>query len=300
MTEIPPGRPWGIYITSASLILLLAVVNFLIPSPRDPNEPEKAKTAPIADHNFFNAIRQGNAAAVEAFLNSGTSPDSTECGDCGLSALCEASSVGKLEVVKILLRKGATVDIKSQNGSTALVYAVIRRHPDVASELLRAGADPNSDHGSPLFMALTNEDVEMIRLLLDSKANPNILDKNGSTPLIRSLEGNTLPLLFKAKDNINETTIRKIQEQATVNLDIPKLLLEKRADVNLRDSYGATALYYAAKKGRREIVKLLLEAGADPLRATVPWNAIFNDPDIRSNSEVFKLISHTERKSSFK
>ena len=47
------------------------------------------------------------------------------------------------------------------------------------------------------------------------------------------------------------------------HLDIVKFLLEKGADINLQDEYDSTALFYAAAKDKIDIIKFLLEKGAD-------------------------------------
>jgi ankyrin repeat protein len=60
--------------------------------------------------------------------------------------------------------------------------------------------------------------------------------------------------------NINE----KLLEAVRLNeIEEVKKLIEKGADVNVVDEYGATALYWASYKGHSEIVKILIEAGAD-------------------------------------
>ena len=47
------------------------------------------------------------------------------------------------------------------------------------------------------------------------------------------------------------------------NLQHIEALLEKGADVNIFDSSGCNALYYAALKGNTEILQIILESGAD-------------------------------------
>ena len=44
--------------------------------------------------------------------------------------------------------------------------------------------------------------------------------------------------------------------------DIVQLLLAKGADVNAKNNYGETALFWAKKMGHKEIVRILKEAGA--------------------------------------
>ena len=56
--------------------------------------------------------------------------------------MCAVQEAHK-EVVSLLLKAGAEVNIQEETGKTALMMAVKKGYFDIASELLRAGADPN-------------------------------------------------------------------------------------------------------------------------------------------------------------
>ncbi len=93
-----------------------------------------------------------------------------------------------------------------------------------------------------LYMAVDNNDQGYLNRLLNQGANVNYVkvldDGTGTTPLI--------------------TAVKK------GNVDIIKVLIAHRVDVNLKDGSGNTALYYAALKGNKDAAKLLLENGARP------------------------------------
>ena len=65
----------------------------------------------------------------------------------------------------------------------------------------------------------------------------------------------------KAKDNDGKTALMYAAEKG--QKETVELLLAKGADINAKDKYGKTALMYAARKGYKEIVELLLAKGAD-------------------------------------
>ncbi|MCJ7663890.1 MAG: ankyrin repeat domain-containing protein, partial [Desulfobacterales bacterium] len=90
-----------------------------------------------------------------------------------------------------------------------------------------------------LHWAVMLRDVNRVRASLDQGANVNAKDedKSGYTALISAA--------------MNGLT------------DVAKVLLDKGADVNIKDNYGGTALEYAALFGNADIVKLLLEKGAN-------------------------------------
>jgi len=80
--------------------------------------------------------------------------------------------------------------------------------------------------------------LEVVKLLLEHGADPNVKNRDGKTPLHNAAsEG---------------------------HLEVVKLLLERGADPNVKDDDGNTPLHNAAWRGHLEVVKLLLEHGADP------------------------------------
>jgi ankyrin repeat protein len=90
-----------------------------------------------------------------------------------------------------------------------------------------------------LHWAVMLRDVNRVRASLDQGANVNAKDKYNS--------GYTA-LMSAAMNGLT---------------DVAKVLLDKGADVNIKDNYGGTALEYAALYGYADIVKLLLEKGAN-------------------------------------
>jgi ankyrin repeat protein len=155
---------------------------------------------------------------------------------------------------------------------TALVYAARAGSIDSARVLLDAGADVNqvTRYGwSPLLAATQNRNYELAKFLIERGADVNIANKGGWTPLYlatdnRNIEGGDYPTPPPDMDH----------------LDYIKLLLDSGADPNARmiestetrtvftnqwlDEEGATAFLRASQSGDVELMKLLLERGADP------------------------------------
>jgi ankyrin repeat protein len=109
-------------------------------------------------------------------------------------------------------------------------------------ELIKSGADVNvkNKYGvTPLFMASEKGLAEIVKLLLETKADVNTSDKtNGATPLLVA--------------------------SANGYIEIVKYLLEAKADVNVvLKTEGANPLYMASQNGHTEVVKILLEANAN-------------------------------------
>ncbi|HEY6342235.1 MAG TPA: ankyrin repeat domain-containing protein [Bryobacteraceae bacterium] len=167
--------------------------------------------------------------------------------------------------------------VKDGGGLTALVYAARANDLDSVKVLLAAGADINqtTSYGwSPLLVATQNRYYKLGAYLLEHGANVNLSNKGQWTPLYlatdnRNIEGGDYPVRKPDMDH----------------LDYIKLLLAHGADVNARmkDSTetrtvftnqwlsedGATAFLRASQSGDVELMKLLLDHGADPKIDTV-------------------------------
>jgi len=127
---------------------------------------------------------------------------------------------------------------------------------------------------SELIDAVNDNDIDLVRELLDAGVDANIRDGNGWTALMEasSFEGNTeiVRLLLEngADPDIQShngwTVLRHAAQQGS--MDIVRLLLDRGADPNLRggDTAGDTALMWAAQHGSMDIVRLLLDRGVDP------------------------------------
>ncbi len=145
-----------------------------------------------------------------------------------------------------LLADGADPDSRGQYDTPAMHWLV--RYNDLASArlLLNAGANPDisSRYGvTSLSLAVSNGNAPMVKLLLDAGANANTREHNGQTVL---------------------------QTAADVGvIESVRLLVEHGAIVDERDSvYGQTALMFATRAGHPDVVRFLLDQGANPNAST--------------------------------
>ena len=121
-----------------------------------------------------------------------------------------ASRNGNLEVVKRLLEKGVDVNMQYEDGNTALISACYGKHTAVALELL--GVDNikvdlrTNDGESALHYASQNGMLEVVNRLLKKGADVNMQDKRGNTALIsacRYSKKAAVALALLGVDNIN-------------------------------------------------------------------------------------------------
>ncbi|MCA9790275.1 MAG: ankyrin repeat domain-containing protein [Candidatus Eremiobacteraeota bacterium] len=134
---------------------------------------------------FFMAVQQGQTAQADRLLEA--HPDFLEAQLFdGLHPLFQASHLDRLEMVNLLLARGAKVNATTRRGSTALHAAANRGSETILALLLENGADPNIRNGrgqTPLVVAVNRRHLAVVAQLLAHHADPNLADQNGRTPL---------------------------------------------------------------------------------------------------------------------
>lgn len=165
---------------------------------------------------LFVATAYGNVELVRLLLDRGANVNAADSsGRPGMPLRVAAFDLGGNEtLVRVLLDHGARINATDQNGQTALARAVL----------------------------LGNAPV--VRLLLAHGADPNVADAEGRTPLMRA-----------ASYYVQQVKLARYTE-------IAGLLAQHGADVNRRDNQGRTALAFAADGRRPAIVALLKQRGA--------------------------------------
>lgn len=207
--------------------------------------------------------------------------DSVNAGGRTLITYC--AERGWIEAVNKLIENKANINLRSSIGNTALGYAISQsggaiwdrysnltesfkemrsKCTEVAKILIDAEADVRGwhDYSSLLFNAAALGNKELVQKLLEKGADPNV-GSGDWTPLIRIID-----LDFR---------------------DIAEILIEGGADLNLQNhrQHGMTPLLYAIRKGRTEMVRILINAGAkidlgDRFGHKPLYEAIFKDIEI--------------------
>ena len=133
--------------------------------------------------------------------------------DDGISALMKASESGYEECVKLLLETGADVNATSKKNCTSLIYSAEFGHEACLGDLLTAGADVNTKEKSfgatALIIASTCGHDKCVKSLVEVGADMNVKDNDGCTALIQAasfVSFKCIEHLLNAGADVNATT----------------------------------------------------------------------------------------------
>ena len=200
-------------------------------------------------------------------------------------ALMSAVIRGEVGQVQSLLREGVDPNFSLNNashakvdprfshprGATPLMVAAAQKYQQNTEALLQRGAKVNvqlqGKGKTPLMFAAQKDRYSNIDLLLQAGAKADVTDETNVK---------WTALMYAARQGNVTSVVHLLREVTPENLRTPlnrtnppmtRAELTKEYFVNLGDANGATALYLAViKEGNVNVIRNLLQAGADPLR----------------------------------
>jgi len=205
---------------------MLALQSFNLPSQARVEQPSRKRSGKRKAEDSLIDVQEALAKRVKV-VNS--------------QALIEAARKGDIQLCITAIREGADVNFQSC-GLSPLFYAAFYGHSMVIEYLVNCSANVNEKNLSgvtPLAKAVDSGHLSAVECLLRHGADSNIADNSGNPPLVKATKNG--------------------------RADLVRCLIETgRADVDRQNIEKSTALHEAALKGNKEIVDLLLEAGAKP------------------------------------
>jgi len=267
------------------------VVAALLKAGANPNS-----SLPEGQTALMTAARTGDVDTIKLLVETGAKIDAKEQWQ-GQTALMWAASQNNAGAVRALLAAGAdknerskllsfpefkwetsgmVVTVLPRGGWTPLMYAARDGAAAAIAALADAKADLNAtdpDGTTALMYAITNAHFDTAAVLIEKGADPNVADSTGTTALYSAVDMHTMgPMLSRPSPKLVDTRDAS---------DIVRLLIAKGANVNVRlkrpiigrhhtptgDASlgeGTTPLARAAKSNDLQLMKILLDAGADP------------------------------------
>jgi ankyrin repeat protein len=235
------------------------------------------KTSRPAYPPLHAAVREGHVRVARLLLTKGANPNSGQFG-FSTTPLTLAAEVGDLDLLEVLLAKGARVDSPG-----ALEAALSHGRRDVVERMLARGADATApDH---LLLACQLGGVDLVKMLLARGASVRAAGRQGRTPLHAAAQGGNAAVVALLLARGADVTARDEASNAPLHQTpsgtvegrglglagplpasgraVAELLLTKGADVNAANHQGQTTAFLAAQRGDRALLEYLAAKGAD-------------------------------------
>ena len=248
-----------------------AMVTLLLEAGADPNAGRTSGVTPL-----MTAARVGNVEVVRALLASGADVAATERSS-GQTALMLAVAENHTAVVRVLVESGGGATTRTASGFTPLLFAAQQGNIDIARLLISAGAAvdeaaPDGIGGDTNARALFKADTEATALMvaIDSGHAPLALFLIEQGADVDHRGAGRVPLHSATQHAMPDVVRALLTAGAEPNarLEKPMPLLSRyiRLDNGLMPTTtGVTPFWLAASYGDLEIMRLLVDGGADPL-----------------------------------
>ena len=214
----------------------------------------RTESGPKPSINLIKAVSDGNVEVVKQWIDLGVNVN---------MGIRYAIGFGHLDVLELLIRAGADVNGKDEEGMTPLITAIDKGQKRIVEFLIAEGADVNLKEdmmgGTPIMWAVFEGEKEMVVLLIAKGAKVNARSGGGSVP-----DDENQLLGYAWGDAALHAAITKN------SLEIVELLIANGADVNLKvrkgRGKGMTPMDLAIKHEHPEIESILREHGGKNLK----------------------------------
>ena len=186
------------------------------------------------------------------------------------------------DIIELLIKNGADVNAQDNYGDSPLMRAIVEGKLNVVELLIKNGANINAQNNegkSALHLAVVNSSLfalYMVQSLITSGINPHLKDNNNKTPLDYCNDDQMYRLLteyINKYDNIIAQIERNeisVFDNGLLNavfndelVKVKQCIYSKNFDINVQDDKGYTPLMYAIMNHNLDMVKFLVENGAN-------------------------------------
>ncbi|ERE92199.1 M-phase phosphoprotein 8 [Cricetulus griseus] len=177
-------------------------------------EDETFTTTNTIPNLLRDAVKNGDYIAVKVALNSNEEYNLDQEDSSGMTLVMLAAAGGQDDLLRLLITKGAKVNGRQKNGTTALIHAAEKNFLTTVAILLEAGAFVNvqqSNGETALMKACKRGNSDIVRLVIECGADCNILSKHQNSALYFAKQCNNV-LVYELLKSHLETLSRVAEE----------------------------------------------------------------------------------------
>ncbi|PRD34404.1 UNVERIFIED_CONTAM: Serine/threonine-protein phosphatase 6 regulatory ankyrin repeat subunit B [Trichonephila clavipes] len=241
------------------------------------------------------AATNGHMSVVETLVDKGAGINATTAIGDRMSSLHLATKYGHVEIVQVLISKNADINIQSVDGLTSLHLASAEGNAKIVEILLDGNAMSdirNNRNQTPAELAVENGHLHVLKVLSpkerctassllciaaskgffeivkylvsEKNADVHFLSSSGKKPIQIAAEfgyGNIVEYFLKLDSSLKEKTLLHLAVSKG-HLELAKYLIAQNVDVNATNDAGLTSVHLAVINGHKNILQILLDAGA--------------------------------------
>jgi len=193
--------------------------------------------------------------------------------------LIQAAERGDTPTVLQLLAAGAAINSRDAAGRTPVMAATHGNQVATVQALIAAGADINlqdNRQDNPFLYAGAEGLLDILKLTIAAGANTKLTNRFGGTALIPAAERGPVAVVAELLNhtdvdvnhvnNLGWTALLEaiiLGDGGPARTEVVRLLIEAGADVNLADGQGVSPLTHARQRGYMAMIELLAAAGAE-------------------------------------
>ena len=230
------------------------------------------------------AILDGSAKRLRAALDAGADVNARH--EDGATLLMLAAHLGAAPMVDLLIARDAEVNARTDSGWTALAAAITTGDTGIVERLLAAGAQIDERTrfagAPPLCIASELGSAPIVKLLLESGAQPDVMSHQHRTPLMLAAVRGHASVVEILLDAGARHTHEDMDRNSALGLaamegrlDTARLLIDRGADLNHKNEHGRTPLEIAADTGDDRFIAQFMTP-----RASIDLNKAVRNKDM--------------------
>ncbi len=219
---------------------------------------------------FVTTLELGDLAQAQAWLDAGLAPDFM--GSRIGSGLMIGAWEGNIDMMRLFISRGASINRMNGNGETAIILAAWRGHLEAVKWLVARGARINAPprQWSPLHYAVFAGHRQVVDYLMEQGADINALSTNGSSVLMMAI--------YEGRD------------------ELARMLIEKGAERGFRNDWGDGALEWAMRYNRLNVARMITNPEEFNIAVNKPKET-WGEPtrSLRMSQELEELMEMREK-----